>query len=121
MDSLGWKWCVIATVHSDSAVEIAVEAGEQPVSKQVLGPLQALTAAMAALANFDEGDSVTVVVHGKSVPMNTWTGTNAYAALYWLATSLSQACCAFIPQHDMDALRLARRQAILLSQRRQHN
>jgi hypothetical protein len=123
MESLGWKWCVVATVHSDSAVEISVEAGDQAVAKsqQVLGPLQALTAAMAALATFEEGDSVTALVLGKAVPMSTWTGTNAYAALYWLATTLSHACCAFVPHHEMDKLGIAQRQANQLRRQSHQN
>jgi hypothetical protein len=107
MEPRGSKWCVIATIHSESAVEVVVEADRQSVAKShhPLNPLAALTATMAALAPFDESDGITVLVHGRAVPMSSWTGTNVYAALYWLATSLSKACCAYVPHQEPAAFR----------------
>ena len=121
MESLGWKWCVIATVHSDAAVEVVVQANDAQVAESHEGPLAALTTAMGALANFDEGDSVMVLVHGAAVPMNTWSGTSAYAALYWLATALCKACCAVSPHAYPDARQLANEAARALGRQRQQN
>jgi hypothetical protein len=104
MESAGWKWSIIAAIHSDEAVELSVEAGGRPfASGELLAPLEVITAVMAALANFDEGDSVTVVVHGRLLPMTTWAGTNAYTALYWLATALSKSCCVPVRAPAFDA------------------
>ena len=91
---------MVATVESDTVVAVSVEAEGRvlvPGNRQ-RSPLQAITDAMAALAHFDEGDSVTVVVHGHAMPMTAWTGTSSYAALYWLATALGKACCASLPK-----------------------
>ena len=98
VDTVGWKWCVFVDVESDASVAVSVEAeGRSLVEASApRAPLEALTAVMAALASFDEGDAVTVVVRGKHVPLSSWTGANAYAALYWLATTLSHACCTWV-------------------------